>query len=480
MEKEPDEDEGRKAKGVTMSKKPWQGRFEGKTSEILERFGESVSFDHRLYRQDIEGSMAHARMLGERGIIPQGDVDAIVDGLTRIRDLIDRGEFSWDPALEDVHMNIERSLTEMAGEAGARLHTGRSRNDQIALDLRLFIREEGRGVILRVKDLLSVILEKADAHFGSIAPGYTHLQRAQPILLSHHLMAYFEMFRRDLGRFQALIDNLTESPLGSGALAGTPLPIDRRKTASDLGFSQLTRNSMDAVSDRDFAAEFLFASALCQIHLSRMAEELVLWATSEFAFVRLPEAFCTGSSMMPQKKNPDPAELVRGKTGRAVGNLISLLVTLKGLPMAYNRDLQEDKEPVFDSLDTLAGSLEVMTGLLSEVGFETSRMEEAAAADFSTATDLADYLVGKGVPFRQAHEDVGRIVRRCLEEGWELKDIPLDVMKTFSDVVEDDVFDFISLKASVSGRDVPGGTAPDRVREAIEEARGYLDKISGR
>ena len=463
-----------------MSKKPWQGRFEDRTSSTLEDFSESVSFDHRLYRHDIEGSISHARMLGERGIITKEDALSIIDGLNGIRDRIDRGEFNWDPSLEDLHMNIENALTELIGEAGARLHTGRSRNDQVALDLRLFIREETRGIISLLHGLLAVFVEKADAHFGSVMPGYTHLQRAQPVLISHHLMAYFEMFRRDLERFRTLAESMRASPLGSGALAGTPQPIDREATAREMGFSELTRNSMDAVSDRDFAAEFLFAAALCQIHLSRIAEEMVLWSTSEFAFVSLPDAYCTGSSMMPQKKNPDPAELVRGKTGRTVGNLISLMVTMKGLPMTYNRDLQEDKEPVFDSLDTLSGSLEIMAGLLSGTLFLTERMEEAASADFSTATDLADYLVGKDVPFRQAHEIVSRMVRRCLDEGWELSDMPLEEMRSFTEAIDGDVFDAISLQASVQGRDVPGGTAPERVREAIDEAREYLDKISDR
>ncbi|UCF31977.1 MAG: argininosuccinate lyase [bacterium] len=463
-----------------MTKKPWQGRLEGKTSIDLERFSESISFDHRLYPYDIEGSIAHARMLGERGIISEEDARSIVGGLERIRNMIDRKEFTWDPSLEDVHMNIEHALTEMIGDAGAKLHTGRSRNDQVALDLRIFLREEVRGVASLLKGLLGALLNKAEAHFGSIAPGYTHLQRAQPILISHHLMAYFEMFRRDLERFRAMTDRLSESPLGSGALAGTALPIDRESTARELGFSGLTRNSMDSVSDRDFAAEFLFAVALCQIHLSRVAEEMVIWSTSEFAFVRLPDSYCTGSSMMPQKKNPDPAELVRGKTGRAVGNLISLLVTLKGLPMAYNRDLQEDKEPVFDSLDTLTGSIGIMTALLTEVQFDTVRMEAAAAEGFSTATDLADYLVARNVPFRQAHEIVGRIVKRCIEKSWELQEMPLAEMRAFSELIESDVFESISLRSSIEGKDLPGGTASGAVRNAIKEAREYLDQIPDR
>ncbi|HDL53384.1 MAG TPA: argininosuccinate lyase, partial [Proteobacteria bacterium] len=384
-----------------MSKKPWKGRFQEETTDLMERFSESVSFDQRLYRHDIDGSIAHARMLGERGIIPEENSREIVEGLKSILAQIDGGTLKWDQALEDVHMNIESSLVDLVGDAGLKLHTARSRNDQVALDFRMFIREESG----RLGDLLGALLESllrtAEGHFGTVMPGYTHMQRAQPVLLSHHLMAFFEMFRRDHGRFAQVVDNLDVSPLGAGALAGTTFPIDREKTALDLGFSRISRNSMDAVSDRDFAAEFLFAAALCQVHLSRLAEEIVLWSTQEFSFVILPDSYCTGSSMMPQKKNPDPAELVRGKAGRAIGNLTSLLVILKGLPLTYNRDLQEDKEPVFDSADTLSASIEIMTGLISKTRFDRKRLQQATVDGFTTATDLADYLVTRDVPFRR-------------------------------------------------------------------------------
>ncbi|NOY86347.1 MAG: argininosuccinate lyase [Deltaproteobacteria bacterium] len=459
-----------------MSKKPWKGRFQDETADLMERFSESVSFDQRLYRHDIEGSMAHARMLGERGIIPEEDARKIVEGLVKIRGQIDSGTFQWDSSLEDVHMNIESSLGDLVGDAGLKLHTARSRNDQVALDFRMFIREESGKMGDLLAGLLEALLSAAEGNFGTVMPGYTHMQRAQPVLLSHHLMAYFEMFRRDHERFTRMADSLNVSPLGAGALAGTTFPIDREKTARDLGFSRISRNSMDAVSDRDFAAEFLFTAALCQVHLSRLAEEIVLWSTQEFSFVILPDSYCTGSSMMPQKKNPDPAELVRGKTGRAIGNLTSLLVILKGLPMTYNRDLQEDKEPVFDSADTLSASLEVMTGLISNTRFDQKRLQNATVDGFTTATDLADYLVTRGIPFRKAHEIAGQMVGACLDRGCALTDLTLDEMRHHSEHIDRDVYDALSVQSSVKRRDVPGGTAPGRVKKAMEEARVFLDQ----
>ncbi|GBE14275.1 argininosuccinate lyase 1 [bacterium BMS3Abin14] len=462
-----------------MSKKPWKGRFQEETTDLMERFSESVSFDQRLYRHDIDGSIAHARMLGERGIIPEENSREIVEGLKSILAQIDGGTLKWDQALEDVHMNIESSLVDLVGDAGLKLHTARSRNDQVALDFRMFIREESG----RLGDLLGALLESllrtAEGHFGTVMPGYTHMQRAQPVLLSHHLMAFFEMFRRDHGRFAQVVDNLDVSPLGAGALAGTTFPIDREKTALDLGFSRISRNSMDAVSDRDFAAEFLFAAALCQVHLSRLAEEIVLWSTQEFSFVILPDSYCTGSSMMPQKKNPDPAELVRGKAGRAIGNLTSLLVILKGLPLTYNRDLQEDKEPVFDSADTLSASIEIMTGLISKTRFDRKRLQQATVDGFTTATDLADYLVTRDVPFRRAHEIVGEMVRDCLERECALTDLTLDEMRRYCEQIDQDVYDALSVQSSVKRRDVAGGTAPGRVKKAMEEARVFLDQNTG-
>jgi len=443
----------------------------------MERFSQSVSFDKRLYRQDIKGSIAHARMLAERGIIPKDDARLIIAGLENIRNQIEGDNFSWDPSLEDVHMNIESALIEQIGDAGSRLHTSRSRNDQVSLDFRMYLREEAGRIKDLLVELLRVIIEKAEEYSGAFMPGYTHLQRAQPVLLSHHLMAYFEMFRRDLGRLTGFMSTLSESPLGSGALAGTSFPIDREMTANELGFSEVSRNSMDAVSDRDFVAEFLFATALCQVHLSRLAEEIILWSSTEFSFVVLPDSYSTGSSMMPQKKNPDSAELIRGKTGRMIGNLTSLLVSLKGLPMTYNRDLQEDKEPTFDSVDTLTGSLEVMAGLLSESSFDRKRLEAATVDGFITATDLADYLVQKGVPFRNAHEIIGKIVRDCLDKGRVLSQLSIDELRTFSEHFNEDALETLTVQASLNEKDVPGGTAPARVQDAMEEARAFLDQI---
>ena len=461
-----------------MVKKPWQGRFEEETSRILEEFSQSVSFDRELYPQDIRGSIAHARMLGAQGIITEEDARLIIEGLeTILTDLAD-GSKPWNTALEDVHMNIETILTRNIGTVGGRLHTARSRNDQVALDLKLYIRDTCETILDRIWHMLHCLLQKAQEQTETVMPGYTHLQRAQPVLLSHHLMAYFEMLRRDHGRFTFLKESLDESPLGAGALAGTPHPIDRSMTARELGFTGITRNSMDTVSDRDFAAQFLFNAALCQTHLSRLAEEIVLWATAEFSFVTLPDGFATGSSMMPQKKNPDSAELVRGKTGRTIGNLTTLLVVLKGLPLTYNRDLQEDKEPVFDSVRTLTGSIEVMTGLMKEIQFKATNMEAAVNDGFTTATDLADYIVGKGVPFREAHEITGKIVALCLGKGCGLNDLSIHEMKEQCDAIDEDVFSFLKVESSIGRRNIPGGTAGNQVQSAMEEARDWLAKVS--
>ena len=460
-----------------MTRKPWQGRFSENTSAILERFSESISFDRELYPQDIRGSIAHARMLGKQGIISEEDAALIQEGLEKILADLEGGAWPWREELEDVHMNIESILTGLVGRGAGRLHTARSRNDQVALDMKLYIRDTSGVICENILGLLEVLLTRAEEQHGLLLPGYTHMQRAQPVLLSHHLMAYFEMFRRDHGRIASLPEGMDECPLGSGALAGAGFPIDRHMPASELGFGRLTRNSMDAVSDRDFAAQFLFNVALCQIHMSRLAEEIVLWSTSEFGFTALPDAFSTGSSMMPQKKNPDSAELVRGKTGRTIGNLTSLLTTLKGLPMTYNRDLQEDKEPVFDSARTVIGSLEVMAGLMQGLQFQERPMKEAVKDRFLTATDLADYLAMKEVPFREAHEITGRIVAVCVEKGCGLDELSLDEMKQHCDLIEKDVFTVLTADASVSRRDNPGGTAPERVRSAMEEAREWLDKV---
>ncbi len=458
-------------------KKPWQGRFSGKTAESVETFTQSVSFDRRLHEADIRGSIAHARMLGKRGIITRADAERIIKGLTAIGRDIERGRFFWDPCLEDVHMNIEAELTRRIGPAGARLHAARSRNDQVATDLRLFVRTEADYLRALLAFLVEILLEKAEAYPDTVMPGYTHLQRAQPVLLGHHLLAWTEMLRRDIERFTVVEEAASLSPLGSGALAGTPLRIDRAATARELGFAGLTRNSLDAVGDRDFAAEFLFACSLCQVHLSRVAEEVVLWSTPEFGFATLPDSHCTGSSMMPQKKNPDVAELVRGKTGRTTGNLVSLLVTLKGLPLAYNRDLQEDKEPLFDSLDTVAGSLRVLAELLDGTVFHPERMRKAAEEGFLNATDLADYLVTRGVPFRDAHEASGKAVAFCLARSKTLSQLSLAELRRFHPAVERGVFRRLDLDAVVARRDLPGGTAPRQVREALLEARGWLREM---
>ncbi len=457
-----------------MASKPWKGRFKEETSDLLEDFSQSVSFDSRLYSQDIRGSIAHARMLGEKGIISKKDAQAIIRGLQKIKADIESGRLQWDRSLEDVHMNIEALLINETGDAGARLHTARSRNDQVATDLKLYLRDVSGDIKGLLLGFMACLLDKAQENLDTTIPGYTHLQRAQPVLLAHHLMAYFQMLRRDNVRFDNVMLSLEESPLGSGALAGTPHAIDREMTAAELGFGEITSNSMDAVSDRDFAAEFLFACALCQVHLSRIAEDIILWASAEFGFADLPDSLCTGSSMMPQKKNPDPAELVRGKTGRVTGNLVSLLVTLKGLPMTYNRDLQEDKEPVFDSADTLSSSLAIMTAVISGIMFKTDTMAEAAAGSFTTATDLADYLVSKGLAFRKSHEVTGRIVKHCNDTGCGFEDLSLEKMKTFAEQIDEDVFDAISIKSSVAKRSIPGGTAPERVMEAINEGRRYI------
>ncbi len=456
------------------SKKPWGGRFGQETDRLVEKFTASVHYDRRLYRQDILGSMAHARMLASRGIIGRDDLDAILSGLHEILGEIESGRFQWKEELEDVHMNIERALVEKVGEPGKRLHTARSRNDQVATDVRLYLREE----ILRLDGLLHALqeafLSQAEEHLGLVMPGYTHLQRAQPVLWSHHMLAYFEMFKRDRDRLGDVLKRANLCPLGSAALAGTGFPIDREAVARELGFDGITANSMDSVGDRDFLVEFLAACALVMAHLSRLSEEMILWSSAEFSFVELPDRFCTGSSIMPQKKNPDVPELVRGKAGRVYGHLMALLTTLKGLPLAYNRDLQEDKEALFDTVDTVSVSVEVMRGLVAGMVPRKERLEEAVRTGFLTATDLADYLVGKGVPFREAHRVVGEAVARCMALGKDLVDLTLEELKVFSPLIEGDVFEVLSPEGSVDARRVPGGTALEQVKKAICMAREWL------
>ncbi len=453
--------------------KLWGGRFEKPVDQTAEEFGASIKFDQRLYREDIAGSIAHARMLAKQGIISDSDAANIVTGLEAIRARIERGEFNFRLDREDIHLNIEAQLREDIGEAAGRLHTGRSRNDQVALDMRLFTRQAIIETVERILRLQNTLLELSTRWHGVILPGYTHLQRAQPVLFSHHLLAYFEMLQRDAGRFSDCYGRADVSPLGSGALAGTPYPLDRDFVARQLGFEAVTRNSMDAVSDRDFVVEYLAAAALCAVHLSRMAEEIVLWSTAEFGFIELDDAYSTGSSIMPQKKNPDMAELVRGKTGRMVGHLTAALVTLKGLPLAYNKDMQEDKEGLFDAVDTLQNSLAVFQGMLATVHIRGGHMARAAEGSFATATDLADYLVNKGLPFREAHEIVGRMVRYALDKATTFASMSLPEFQQFSNLFGEDALQ-ITTASSIAARNTYGGTAPSQVQAALPAAATLL------
>jgi argininosuccinate lyase len=451
--------------------KLWGGRFTQPTDKFVEEFTASIEFDKRLYRHDIRGSIAHARMLGRQGIIPPEDTEAIVGGLQDILGRIETGSFDFSVSLEDIHMNIEAQLTQKIGEAGKRLHTGRSRNDQVALDIRLYLRDEIAEISGYLDLLIDSLLFKAEKHLGVIMPGYTHLQTAQPVLFSHYMLAYVEMFKRDRGRMEDCLKRLNVLPLGSGALAGTTFPIDREYVAELLEFPEVTRNSLDAVSDRDFSLEFLSSAAILMMHLSRFSEELIIWSTSEFRFIELSDAFCTGSSIMPQKKNPDVPELVRGKTGRVYGNLVALLTVMKALPLAYNKDMQEDKEPLFDTVDTVKGSIRIFAEMIREMRLNSDRMRAAAGGGFSVATDVADYLVRKGMPFRDAHEVVGKEVRYCIESNKELQELALAEWQGFSGSIEEDIMAAITLEASVNARSATGGTALERVREEIERAK---------
>ena len=455
----------------TPPAKLWAGRFTEPMDVLVERFTESVSFDHRLAKHDIRGSIAHATMLAEVGVLNREDRDAIVAGLEGILADIEAGAFEWRTSLEDVHMNVESVLTERIGDAGKRLHTGRSRNDQVATGVRLFVREALDDIAGAIRALQGVILSIAEHEADTVLPGFTHLQPAQPITFGHHMLAWFEMLERDAERFAQCRHRVNRMPLGAAALAGTPYPIDRAVTARLLGFEALCENSLDAVSDRDFAIEFVSDCALTMMHLSRMSEELVLWVSAPFAFVELGDAYCTGSSIMPQKKNPDVPELVRGKSARVIGHLNALLVLMKGQPLAYNRDNQEDKEPLFDTVDTVTDCLRVFAGMLGTLECRRERMREAARLGYMTATDLADYLVRKAVPFRDAHEAVGRAVRSAVEAGRDLSEMTLDELRAFSPAIESDVFGVLTLEGSVAARNHPGGTAPVQVRAAIARAK---------
>jgi argininosuccinate lyase len=457
-----------------MTEKLWGGRFSQPTDKFVEEFTASIQFDQRLYRYDIQGSIAHCRMLAKQGIITGEEADTIIAGLGGILIEIERGEFEFSIAREDIHMNVEARLIEKVGPVGGKLHTARSRNDQVALDVRLYLRDEVDAIRKALTALRKALLDQAEQNLEVIMPGYTHLQTAQPILFSHHMLAYVEMFARDTGRLIDLRKRLNVLPLGAGALAGTTFPVDREWVAEQLGFDGVTRNSLDSVSDRDFAIEFCSFAALLMMHLSRLAEELVLWSSADFAFIDLSDGFCTGSSIMPQKKNPDVPELVRGKTGRVYGNLIALLTLMKSLPLAYNKDMQEDKEPLFDTIDTVRGSLKVFAEMIARMTVNAARMREAAARGFSTATDVADYLVRKGLPFRQAHEVVGKTVRYCVETGKDIPELTLDEFRQFSKKIEADIFAAVTLEASVSARQATGGTARVAVENEIARARAVL------
>jgi len=456
--------------------KLWGGRFEGEMDELVRQFSASLPFDRRLARYDVQGSIAHALMLGKCGIIPAEEAEQIVARLQALLTAIELGTLSLDAEDEDIHSLVERVLTESLGPVGGKLHTARSRNDQIALDVRLFAKDAIRDLQQRVRDLQRTLIQRAEEHLDVVMPGFTHTQHAQPVLLSHHLLAYFWMLQRDAERLQDCFERTDVMPLGAAALAGTSFPLDRQFVAEQLGFSRVSENSMDAVSDRDFAIELVFCCATIMLHLSRLCEELVLWSSSEFGFVEFDDRYATGSSIMPQKKNPDVAELVRGKSGRVFGDLTALLTLMKGLPLTYNRDLQEDKEPLFDAVDTTAISLAVLNGALATLTFNVATMRAAAAAGFSLATDLADYLTKKGLPFRDAHHVVGRIVRDCLARHRPLEEMSVEDYRQFHPLFAADVLEFLSVDASVAARNVVGGTAPESVRQQLEKAKRIAEQ----
>jgi len=454
----------------------WGGRFNEPTDAFVARFTASVQFDQRMYKQDIRGSIAHATMLEMAGVLTVEERDLIVNGLNEIQSDIEAGNFEWSIELEDVHMNIEAALTKKIGITGKKLHTGRSRNDQVATDIRLFVRDEIDLILAEITRLQQGLAELAEGEADTIMPGFTHLQTAQPVTFGHHLMAWFEMLTRDYQRFEDVRKRVNVMPLGAAALAGTTYPIQRHVTCELLGFDAPAENSLDAVSDRDFAIEFCAASSIMMMHMTRMSEELVLWTSAQFNFINLPDRFCTGSSIMPQKKNPDEPELVRGKSGRVYGHLFSLLTLMKSQPLAYNKDNQEDKEPLFDAIDTVKGCLRAFADMVPALESRKEYMREAALRGFSTATDLADYLVRKGMPFRDAHEVVGKSVAYGIESGKDLGEMTLNELQQFSDTISEDVFDVLTLEGSVAARDHVGGTAPNQVRAAVTRAKAMLAK----
>ena len=451
-----------------MARKMWAGRFEKATDKEVNDYNSSLPFDSRMYKQDIDGSIAHSAMLARQGIISEDDAKAIKDGLLSIRDDIDNGVLTFDSDAEDIHMFIEEELTNRIGDAGKRLHTGRSRNDQVALDQRLYVIDEARMIKAGISGLISVLRDIALDNLDTYMPGYTHLQRAQPITYAHYLSAYIEMFRRDISRIDDAERRTSISPLGSGALAGTTYPLDRKAVSDNLGMNGITMNSLDGVADRDFAIEIVSALSIFMMHLSRMSEEICLYSSQEFKFYELDDAYSTGSSMMPQKKNPDVAELTRGKSGRVIGDLTALLVMMKGLPLTYNKDMQEVQEALYDAIDTVKAVLPPFIGMMKTMVILRENMEKAALGGFTNATDLADYLVKKGLPFRETHAISGKLVHYCIENGTTLEKLPLNILKEFSSAFEDDVYEAVSLKTCVDGRSLPGGPAPDTVRKYLE------------
>lgn len=457
-----------------MADKLWGGRFQKNTDKQVDDFNSSIRFDQRMYRQDIRGSIAHAAMLGRQGIISQIDADKIVDGLKSILNDIENGSIEFEIDAEDIHMNIEKILTERIGDAGKRLHTGRSRNDQVAVDFRMYLMDETEELSQMLLTVLETLVNLSQEHTETIMPGYTHLQKAQPVTFAHHLMAYFEMFKRDLLRLYDCRSRMNVMPLGSGALAGTTYPLDRESVAEELGFDSVSMNSLDGVSDRDFAIELTSCLSMIMMHLSRFCEELILWSSHEFSFIEMDDAYSTGSSIMPQKKNPDVAELIRGKTGRVYGHLMGLLTTMKGLPLAYNKDMQEDKEPVFDALDTVKLCLPVFCNMISTMKVKKDSMLQGAKGGFTNATDVADYLVKKGLPFREAHSVVGRMVFYAIEHNLNLDDFSMQEFKEFSDIIDDDIYNAISMETCINDRNVIGGPAKETVENAIIKAKEFL------
>lgn len=459
-----------------MTKKLWGGRFTKKAESWVDAFGASIGFDKQLVKEDIEGSLAHIKMLGKCGIVPQTDVEKIIAGLTVIKERAEKGELEYSVQNEDIHLNIEKFLIDEIGEVGGKLHTGRSRNDQVATDMHLYLRNEVKEIIVSVKNLQEALLGQAKQHVETIIPGYTHMQRAQPVSFAHHLMAYFWMLQRDYERYEESLKRINISPLGAGALAGTTFPIDRAYTAELLGFDGIYENSMDAVSDRDFIIEFLSNSSMLMMHLSRLCEEIILWSSQEFQFVELDDAFATGSSIMPQKKNPDMAELIRGKTGRVYGSLFSLLTIVKGLPLSYNKDMQEDKEGMFDTVHTVKGSLQIFAGMIETMKVLDSNMEKATNEDFSNATELADYLASKGMPFRAAHEVVGKLVLQCIQNKKFLLDLTMEEFKEASELFAEDIYHVLQPKTVVARRNSAGGTGFDQIKVALAKADEIINK----